>query len=335
MAGPQAVLFWGFQGTLDHRASLTAGQFRLLDIEPPEEDVERFVSKAELNATLEHLERLGVPHSTAPGGSPLISALTADAWFRANAPHAASRFVGVRPDGLSGYVDAEARDTLSLAEANPVIGGTLALEYRPTNSKLMLSVPDGRWLDEALAQRSLDAIAGGVLSLRPKRIGVGIGGLNKASLPAVQRMIEEIRQLPLPVVIFATGSSFRMDIGTQRPPDFWDRLLAVLSAVDVVSLSSAEHRQLNSIWGEAWVERALRSGSLKFLISHSSKDALVLRGGGADVHLSDVVPILEAARAEATHYAEQALTGLGARFDGVLTAALLLSWSEGGLSSNA
>jgi hypothetical protein len=328
MAESHPVLFWGFQGTLDYRASLTEDQFHALQLEAPQEDQERFVSKRELEAALEQMRRLSIAYATAPGGSPLISALTATAWYRATGAAAASRFVGAWPASFSSYVDEDARGTLSLAESNPVIGGTLALEYWTTNSKLMLSVPDGRWLDDGLATRSLDSIFSSVLSLRPKRIGVGIGGLNKASLPAVQRLVGEIRQLPIPAVVFATGSSFRTDIGAERPPDFWDRLLDVLCSVDVISLSSAEDRQLEAIYGERWVEMALRAGRLKFMIRHSSQAAVVLRGEGAEGCLESAEAILETARAEATRYARQALTGLGARFDGVLSAAMLLNWTE-------
>jgi hypothetical protein len=326
MPKPESVLFWGFQGTLDHRAGLSEDQFHTLQIAPPVEDQERFVSKQEMIATLDQLQRLGVSISTAPGGSPLVSTLTADAWYRGRGANAVSRFVGARPGGLSGYVDSDSRDALSLAETNPVIGGTLALEYRPTNSKLMLSVPDGRWLDDGLADRSLDAIAGGLLSLRPKRIGVGIGGLNKASLPAVLRIIREVRQLPVPAVIFATGSSFRGDVGTERPAGFWDRLNEVLGSVDVVSLSSAEHRQLDSIWGDGWAERLQANGLLKLLVRHSSQDAVLSQTKTAHLCLEDADSILKTARAEATRYARQALTGLGARFDGILSAAVLLNW---------
>ena len=327
MAESQPVLFWGFQGTLDHRANLTQDQFDELRLETPQEDQERFVSTRELNAALEQMQRLGIAYATAPGGSPLISALTADAWYRSHGAKAASRFVGARPAGLGGYVDSASTDILSLSVANPVIGGTLALEYRPHNSKLMLSVPDGRWLDDALATSSLDAIFRGVLSLRPKRIGVGIGGLNKASLPAVQRLVREIRQLPVPALIFATGSSFRKDIGTDRPADFWDSLLDVLCSVDVISVSSAEHRQLDAIYGDGWRDRALRAGRLKFLVRHSSKDALIVEGDGADAFLEPADAMLDMARAEASRHASEALTGLGARFDGVLSAAMLLNWA--------
>jgi hypothetical protein len=210
----------------------------------------------------------------------------------------------------------------------------LALEFRPTNSKLMLSVPDGRWLDETLAVRSLDAITSAVLSLRPKRIGVGIGGLNKASLAAVLGLIREIRQLQVPAVLFATGSSFRLDVGAERPSGFWDQLLEVLGAVDVVSLSSAEHRQLDSIWGSGWYEALLRDRALKFLVRHSSKDAVLQQAADAADYLEDAEAILEVARKEATGYAQKALTGLGARFDGVLSAAMLLSWSGASSRSN-
>jgi hypothetical protein len=111
MAESQPVLFWGFQGTLDHRAELTEDQFHALQLEAPQEDQEHFVSKGELNAALEQVRRLGIAYTTAPGGSPLISALTAEVWFRANGSNAASRFIGARPTGLDGYVDPASRDT--------------------------------------------------------------------------------------------------------------------------------------------------------------------------------------------------------------------------------
>jgi hypothetical protein len=328
MTESRPVLFWGFQGTLDHRASLTADQFHALQLEPPQEDQERFISKRELVEALEQIQRLSIPHATAPGGSPLISALTAGDWYRGAGAEAVARFIGARPDGLRSYVDGVSQDTLQLSESNPVIGGTLALEYRPANSKIMLSVPDGRWLDDGLAARALDAIGGGVLSLRPKRIGVGIGGLNKASLHAVQQLIQEIRRLPVPAVIFATGSSFRKDIGTERPVDYWDQLLEIFSSVDVVSVSSAEYRQLEAVYDEDWGLKALDGGTLKFLIRHSSGDALTYRSEIASAYLESIEAIVETARAEASQHAQQALTGLGARLDGVLSAAVLLNWER-------
>jgi hypothetical protein len=128
-------------------------------------------------------------------------------------------------------------------------------------------------------------------------------------------------------VVFATGSSFRKDIGTKRPAGFWDRLLDILCSVDVISLSSAEHRQLDAIYGDGWRDRALHAGTLKFLVAHSSKDATIFRAVGADALLESADAMLEIARAEATRHASRALTGLGARFDGVLSAAMLLSWA--------
>jgi hypothetical protein len=329
MAEPESVLFWGFQGTLDYRATLTEAQFHNLQIEAPTEDLERFVSKRDLNSTLEQLQRLGVPTSTAPGGSPLISALTAAAWFSDQKADAVARFVGSRPGGLSGYVESTSRDVLSLAESNPVIGGTISLEYRPASTKLVLAVAEGRWLDDALADRCIDAISSGVLSLRPRRIGVGVGGLNKASLSAMQRLIKAVRELPVPAVIFATGSSFHHDIGTERPAGFWDRLLEIFATVDVISLSATEQRQLDLKWAEGWLDRLLREGDLKLAVKHSSGNAELRSAASATGWLAEPQKILAVARREATRFAGQSLTGLGARFDGVLSAAVLLNASEG------
>ena len=326
MEATQALLFWGFQGTIDHRVSLDEDQFHALGLEPPAEDQERFVSRSELNSMLERLQGLGLTPASTPGGSPLISALTAAAWFSDQHAHAAARFVGARPMGLSGYVDSDARNILSLAQANPAIGGTLALEYRASNSKLMLAVAEGRWLDEALAERSIEAIGNGVFALQPALVGVGIGGLNKATPSAVLHVIEEMRRLPVPAVIFATGSSFRQDVAADRPADFWDRLLEVFAGVDVISLSSAEQRQLDTIWGDSWIDRLLDAGTLKLAVRHSSKDAVFSQSETGRYVLEDAESILEVARAEATRNAARALTGLGARFDGVLSAATLLAW---------
>ena len=322
----QSLLFWGFEGTIDHRISLDDAGFRELDLEPPQEDQERFVTRAELNALLERLRQTGHAPSSAPGGSPLISAVTASNWLRGQGAPATVRFVGARPQGLSGYVKGGSRGLLSLAPVNPAIGGTLALEYRPSSSKLMLSVPDGRWLDEDLASRSVAAICDAVFVLKPGIVGVGIGGLNKADLGAVLHIIENVRRLPVPVLIFASGSSFRRDVTGARPPNFWDRLRDVFAAVDVVSLSATEQRQLNAHWGESWLERMLEGTALKLAVRHSSGDAACRLSSRAHAVIDDPNDVLPLARAEATRFAVRALTGLGARFDGVVSAALLLRW---------
>jgi hypothetical protein len=96
----------------------------------------------------------------------------------------------------------------------------------------------------------------------------------------------------------------------------------------VITLSSAEHRQLDAVYGEDWATNALGGCGLKFLVRHSSRDALVSRARGADMYLESVEELIAAAREQATRYASQALTGLGARFDGVLTAAMLRRWAE-------
>jgi hypothetical protein len=321
-----SLLFWGFEGTIDHRISLDDAGFHELDLEPPQEDQERFVTRAELSALLERLRQTGHAPSSAPGGSPLISAVTASNWLRGQGSPAAVRFVGARPRGLSGYVKRGSRGLLSLAPVNPAIGGTLALEYRPASSKLMLSVPDGRWLDEALADRSVAAICDAVFALKPGVVGVGIGGLNKADLSAVQRLIEDVRRLPVPALIFASGSSFRRDVTGERPPDFWDRLRDVFGAVDVVSLSSTEQRQLDSHWGDGWLDHMLEETALKLAVRHSSGDANARLSSRAQAAIDDPTAVLAVARAEATRFAAQALTGLGARFDGVVSAGLLMRW---------
>jgi hypothetical protein len=322
----QSLLFWGFEGTIDHRISLDEAGFRELGMGPPQEDRERFITRAELSGLLERLRQAGHGPSSVPGGSPLISAVTASNWLREQDAPAAVRFVGTRPPGLSGYVQSGSSELLSLALVNPAIGGTLALEYRPASSKLMLSVPDGRWLDEALADRSVAAICEAVLALKPGTVGLGIGGLNKADLGAVLRIIENVRRLPVPTVIFASGSSFRRDVTGTRPPGFWDRLREVFAAADIVSLSATEQRQLDAHWGEDWLDRMLEETTLKLAVRHSSGDATFRLASRAQGAVDNPQEVLVVARAEATRFAAQALTGLGARFDGVVSAALLLRW---------
>ena len=131
---------------------------------------------------------------------------------------------------------------------------------------------------------------------------------------------------PVPTVVFASGSSFRQDVAEQRPADFWERLKEVLGSVDVLSLNSAEQRQLNAIWGENWVEQLLDETTLKLAVRHSSKDAVFKLSSRAGAVLEDPQRMLEIARAEASRHAAEALTGLGARFDGVLSAAILRQW---------
>jgi hypothetical protein len=323
MGGP--LLFWGFQGTIDHRANLTAGQFEALGMTPPAEDQERFIAKPELSALLDELTRLDISTSKSPGGSPLMSALAADAWLRQQGAEARARFVGARPQGLSQLVPETSSGVFELAEADPRIGGTLALEYRPASAKIMLSVPDGRWLDDGLANRGIGMVRHGLGEMKPSRVAIGIGGLNKASPHAVMRIIREMRQLQPQALVLATGSSFRSDVTDARPADFWPALLEVFASVDVISLSRAEKVQLSEVWGADWIDRLLAAGRLKLAVTHSSKWVDHQAGEAASRIFENPAAIVDTAAQEASRYASRALTGLGARFDGVLSAALLLN----------
>ncbi len=319
------LLLWGFQGTIDYRAELSAGQFGALGMTPPAEDQERFVSKQEVAALVDELTRRGIETSKRPGGSPLMSALAAGAWLREQGADAASRFIGARPPGLSALVDAEATEALELAEPDPRIGGTLSLEYRPASAKIMLSVPDGRWLDDGLANRGITLLRYGVCELKAGPLVIGIGGLNKATPHAVMRVIREVRQMAPAALVMATGSSFRSDVVSDRPEDFWPALHEVFANVDVISLSRAEKVQLTQAWGEDWLDTLLDGGRLKLAVTHSSKWVEHEASESARRWFDDPAGIVERAAQEASRYAVQALTGLGARFDGVLSAALLLS----------
>jgi hypothetical protein len=194
----------------------------------------------------------------------------------------------------------------------------------------MLAVAEGRWLDDALADRCIDAISSGVLSLRPQRIGVGIGGLNKAALAAIRRLITAVRGLPIPALLYASGSSFRKDIGTERPEGFWDRLIDIFATVDVISLSATEHRQLDAKWGDGWLDQLLRESNLKLAVKHSSGSAEVRVAESAMDWLAEPEKLVEMARQAATRFAGQSLTGLGARFDGALSAAVLANTRKSG-----
>lgn len=70
MAESQPVLFWGFQGTLDHRANLTEDLFHALQLEAPREDQERFVSKRELDEALEQMQRLRIAERRGRAAAP-------------------------------------------------------------------------------------------------------------------------------------------------------------------------------------------------------------------------------------------------------------------------
>ncbi len=319
------LLLWGFQGTIDYRAELSAGQFEALGMTPPAEDQERFVTRQELAAVLDDLTRLGIETSKTPGGSPLMSALAADAWLREQDVAAQSRFIGARPQGLSSLIDPASGPVLELAELDPRIGGTLSLEYRPASAKIMLSVPDGRWLDDGLANRGITLLRYAVCELKAGPLVMGIGGLNKATPQAVMRIIREVRQMAPAALVMATGSSFRADVASERPAGFWPALHEVFANVDVISLSRAEKVQLTQAWGSDWLDSLLSSGRLKLAVTHSSKWVEHEAGESAKRLLDDPAGIVERAAQEASRYAARALTGLGARFDGVLSAALLLS----------
>jgi hypothetical protein len=190
----------------------------------------------------------------------------------------------------------------------------------------MLAVPDGRWLDEELAQRGLAQLTGALAALHPGRLGLGIGGLNKSTPAVVLDIIERARAAAPACLIFATGSSFAREITAGRPESYWSDLRAVFAAADVVSISSEEERQLGLVWGEDWARALTSAGPTRLVVTHAPTCVTACEHASLSDHLTDLAAILKAAQAEATLHSARGLTGLGARFDGVLSCLILARW---------
>jgi hypothetical protein len=320
-------LFWGCQGTVDYRVPLDEIGFAALGFEAPAEDLELFVTGSEFRELLEQARAVAAaPVAEAPGGSPLVSALASRRWLsRREEVSANAWFVGAFPATLTPLLDDQGREAVRFAFANPAICGTLALEYQPASAKLMLAVPDGRWLGEELAQVSLQAFRDCLVETRPGRVGFGVGGLNKADPEVVVDLVAQARAAAPDCLVFATTSSFAKELVAGRPASYWQGLRAVLAAADVISMSAEEEGQLAQVWDAGWVEELLARGP-KLAVVHSAHGISVRPSSRLAPFLTDPAAAVEAAHAEATRYAARALTGLGARFDGVLSAAVLTAW---------
>jgi hypothetical protein len=325
-----SLLLWGFQGTIDFRTQLTGTQFEALGMTPPTEDRELFVAKDNVERLLDSVRGLGVEVSPAPGGSPLVSALTAQGWARGSEAPLQARFLGAAPPELGDLISPEDAPVIAHASFNPAIGATLALEYRPASAKLMVSVPEGRWLDRRLAEQGLCGLRDAVKEISPSKVALGIGGLNKADPDAVLDLITAARKTAPGCLVYATGSSFAKQPKAERSPSYWSDLRAVYASCDVVSVSADEERQLMVAWGDDW-PGALVGRQTKLVVTHSPSAVRTVQSSMLANFLEGLDEVIELAKEEAQRHAVRALTGAGARFDGVLSAALLLRWPPRGI----
>jgi hypothetical protein len=320
------LLLWGFQGTIDYRASLSEAEFEGLGLTAPAEDHEVFITQVQLASYVEKLKDLGCQVVQAPGGGPLLSALAADAWSTAQDRGLIARFVGAKPRGLAASLPEHGAAVCAYAEVDPRIGGTLALEFRPASSKLMLAVPSGRWLDSELAQIGRRTLWAAIEAEHPELLGLGIGGLNKANPAFAAEIIQLVRRRLRVSVVFVTGSSFARELMQERPRSFWSDLQRVFALANVISVSEAEYQQLSRAWGDDWTSRLLEGEAAEFVVIHSPHEVRVLRSCTAAAHLLDADAIIHAAQLAASRHAAKALTGAGAHFDGTLSAMALDAW---------
>jgi hypothetical protein len=255
-----------------------------------------------------------------------MSALMAQGWLTARDTDVCSYFVGARPEGLESLIGPRQRETVRFAAIDPRIGGTLALEHRPASAKLMLAVPEGRFLDEALAERARKSTWDVVGELRPSVALLGVGGLNKAKPALACSLVRLMRRRVRNCVIFAAGSSFAREATASRPPAFWSDLNQLFAAADVVSVSRSERQQLAAVWGDDWPNDLVTKGSTRLVVMHSAHDVVLCRAPLLADCLDGLDGIVDAAQQEASRHAAASLTGSGARFDGVLSAGILANW---------
>ncbi len=320
------LILWGFQGTIDYRAQLGAGDFQKLGIEAPGEDTETFVSKSQLAELIESVEGLSIEVARTAGGSPLMSALAAASWFEAtDAPGSVSRFVGAVPEDLTELVPEHRRPVLEFATPSSSIAGTLSLEHAPTSAKHMFAVPDGRCLDEPLACSALAGIRRAIDELNPERVLLGFGGLNKAFPAVASELVLTFRKSVPKALVVVSGNSFkRVPRGNYT---FWPDLYQAFAEADIVSLSREEHGQLAGRWGDDWTDRLFDSHRPAMVAVHSPFEVEILASRNLAALLPDAEVLVKTAQARASEYAARALTGLGARFDGVLSALVANSWN--------
>lgn len=319
------LLVWGFQGTVDHKVRLARDDFLALGFVPPALDLELFVSAAEVSDLLQKLAVRGTTVISTPGGSPLVSALTAARLCEREALAVTSRFAGNLPKGIAAYLDQVERAAIADAVVNPLIGATLALEYAPASAKLMLAVAEGRRLDATLAVTGLKCLQAMLRKASPSLVCVGIGGLNKADPLTAARLTDDLQTLLPSRLLMVTGSSFRQDLDAGRPRAHWAALRKVFAAAEVISVSETEEAQLAAVWGEGWVDELLL-GRTKLVVSHSPGGQSTRCSPALADHLEDAQALVGRAGAEAAAAAAVSLTGIGARFDGVLSSLVLANW---------
>ncbi len=325
----RTLILWGFQGTVDYRAQLGEAEFRKLGFEAPSEDAEVFVSKDDLLKLVDVVEGMGVQVSRAPGGSPLMSALSVASWCETTqSVDTVVRFVGALPAALAALVPEQRRQVLSFAEIGKEICGTLSLEYAPASAKLMLAVPDGRWLDEKLACSALVGMRKAIEEVRPDRVLLGFGGLNKSRPAVADELVDAFRASVGRSLVFVSGNSFKKaPAGAEA--SFWPDLYRVFGDADAVSLSREEYSQLSQRWGEDWTRGLFEHYRTSMIAVHSPENVTLVAGGRLSEHLGRPEDLLAQARGRASEYAARALTGLGARFDGVLSALIARAWRDG------
>lgn len=143
------LLVWGFESTIDYRFRLTPTDFQRLGLEAPAQDREEFISQEEFAALLARLQAMGYAPSSAPGGSPFISALAAQEWLTAGGRKDTSAFfIGAVPQAARDLLPPHQAPVIAHARLSVGATGTLSLENPEGRAKLMLAVPEGRFLDD-------------------------------------------------------------------------------------------------------------------------------------------------------------------------------------------
>lgn len=333
-AGDRRLLMWGFQSTVDYRARLAPAEFEALGFEPPLVDAEVFVSRQEFSHLLQRVLARGHQVAVVPGGSPLLSALAAQEWLLRNGrgSRAGVRFVGGMAAALPLLIEPRLREVIEHATSHGEIVGTLALEHREASAKVMLTVPDGRWLDESLGSIAVAGVRAAIESLRPERAAVGIGGLNKAHPAVLKHTVRAIRDLPCPTLVLMSGDSFRPGVPVPGGRDYWEALFEAVGQAHIFSVNDQENRDLEREWGTGWAGRLSTLG-MPIVVIHSPHGVSCRAGDEARARFPDLVDAIDEARREASAHAGVALTGLGARFDGVLGAIALERWRVAGVRS--
>jgi hypothetical protein len=321
----RTLMLWGFQGTVDYIVSLDADGFARIGLKPPAGDAELFVSHREISQLRDALEEMGFKAACSPGGSPLVSALAAASWAAGHKDSGTtSCFVGRAPLGLMDLIPDDIVPVLRYAELAEQVYPTLALEYRAASAKLMFSTSEGRWLDESLACAALAGIQRAVEEHPGYSVALGFGGLNKSRPAVAGELIRTLRKSVPRLLLFVSGNSFAR--APDRALSFWPDLYRVLADADVVSLSREELAQLSAQWGENWARDIAALRGVRAVVVHWPGGAEVVASSLTVEGQAELEVLNLRAGKTATAYAELALTGLGARFDGVLSALIAEAW---------